>query len=213
MLHGLIAWAIMHATRVNSAIVTDKSIATVALVSANLSVQKQAPAAASGTETAAQAETETETATEPQSTISMPTPHSRNKATQTSITPVPVSPQLDSAQQTQRDQSKTTDKRTAAATPNRSDTGAMLLQAGKHCPKPEYPKISRRLLEQGIVTIRFRLSKHGHVLQPEITRTSGFNRLDIAARNALARCQFRPDELRNPLGSDWALIHYSWQLK
>ncbi len=90
---------------------------------------------------------------------------------------------------------------------------APVMQAGHHCPKPEYPKISRRLMEQGVVTLRFLLSHDGEVLQSEIEQTSGFSRLDIAARNALGRCQFRSSVNDRSAKPVWALIHYSWQLK
>jgi protein TonB len=68
-------------------------------------------------------------------------------------------------------------------------TGAVI-QAGAHCAKPDYPSASRRMEEEGTVTLKFLIGVDGKVIQADIEKTSGFNRLDEAARNALSKCQF-----------------------
>jgi TonB family protein len=46
--------------------------------------------------------------------------------------------------------------------------------------------------EEGTVTLKFLIGVDGKVIQADIEKTSGFTRLDEAARNALSKCQFRP---------------------
>jgi periplasmic protein TonB len=62
------------------------------------------------------------------------------------------------------------------------------------CPSrtaPAYPALSRRHREQGEVTLRVELDAHGQVSDVRVERSSGFGRLDEAARTAVLswRCQ------------------------
>jgi protein TonB len=220
LVHGLVAWAILHATNVESAVMTpDKGLALVALISAGGPDPQQAPAPETvlphtpATHVAIEAVQDTTPAKKPAVHPATTTaPHTGNKTSHVRAKTVPTTRPPDPDNPANRDVSQFTDKLAMTTDRSAPDTGALILQAGQHCPKPEYPKISRRLLEQGIVTIRFLLGTDGRVLRTEIARTSGFSRLDIAARHALERCQFRNVAIRNRSGSAWALIHYSWQL-
>ncbi len=87
------------------------------------------------------------------------------------------------------------------------------IQPGAHCAKPDYPSASRRLEEEGTVTLKFLIGADGRVLQAEIEKTSGFNRLDEAARNALSKCQFRPGTVDGKPEQSWASIKYTWRLE
>lgn len=57
-------------------------------------------------------------------------------------------------------------------------------------PKPVYPPMSRRLGEEGKVTLRVRVSAQGQPLSVEVSKSSGFPRLDDAARAAVERWRF-----------------------
>jgi len=59
-------------------------------------------------------------------------------------------------------------------------------------PRPLYPAESRRSGEQGLVVLRVLIDEAGHVAKIEVQRSSGFTRLDEAARKAVERAQFRP---------------------
>lgn len=59
-------------------------------------------------------------------------------------------------------------------------------------PKPVYPVGSRRLGEEGTVVLRVKVSPGGTPLSVEIKRTSGFTRLDDAARRAVEQWRFVP---------------------
>jgi protein TonB len=87
------------------------------------------------------------------------------------------------------------------------------IQPGAHCAKPEYPSASRRLEEEGTVTLKFLIGADGRVLQAEIEKTSGFARLDEAARGALSKCQFRPGTVDGKPEQSWASIKYTWRLE
>jgi len=91
-------------------------------------------------------------------------------------------------------------------------TGAVI-QAGAYCAKPDYPSASRRMEEEGTVTLKFLIGIDGRVMQAEIEKSSGFNRLDEAARNALSKCQFRPGTVDGKAEQSWANIRYTWRLE
>ena len=59
-------------------------------------------------------------------------------------------------------------------------------------PKPIYPPMSRRLGEEGKVVLRVRVSAQGLPLVVEVSKSSGFPRLDDAAREAVERWRFVP---------------------
>jgi protein TonB len=59
-------------------------------------------------------------------------------------------------------------------------------------PRPAYPAESRRSGEQGLVVLRVLIDEAGHVARVEVQRSSGFARLDDAARKAVERAHFRP---------------------
>lgn len=82
-----------------------------------------------------------------------------------------------------------------------------------NCEKPEYPSASRRLEEEGTVHLRFLVGVDGKVIQSEIEKSSGYRRLDEAARAGLARCQFRPATVDGKPEQAWASIKYTWRLE
>jgi periplasmic protein TonB len=59
-------------------------------------------------------------------------------------------------------------------------------------PQPEYPSMSRRMGEQGKVLLRILVNEKGRAEHIDIQRSSGFPRLDDAARAAASRALFKP---------------------
>ncbi len=59
-------------------------------------------------------------------------------------------------------------------------------------PGAEYPRLARRLGEQGRVLLRVLVSSAGRAEKIEVETSSGSPRLDQAARDAVARWQFVP---------------------
>lgn len=59
-------------------------------------------------------------------------------------------------------------------------------------PAPRYPPQSRRLREQGLVVLRVLIDEKGQACSIEVESSSGYARLDHAAKEAVARAAFRP---------------------
>ncbi len=74
-----------------------------------------------------------------------------------------------------------------------------------YSPKPNYPLVSRRLREQGLVVVRLCINERGEVDEVGVSKTSGYSSLDRSALAALSQWKFMPitsNELRNSLGID-----------
>jgi protein TonB len=61
--------------------------------------------------------------------------------------------------------------------------------------KPVYPSMSKRLGEQGRVTVRVVVGADGMPQQVDIKQSSGYDRLDAAARQAMLNCRFVPGKV------------------
>ena len=59
-------------------------------------------------------------------------------------------------------------------------------------PEPKYPPMSRRLGEEGKVLLRVRVTAEGLAAAVELEKSSNFERLDEAAKQAVARWRFVP---------------------
>ncbi len=71
-------------------------------------------------------------------------------------------------------------------------TAARFNAAYLNNPEPKYPPISRRLGEEGKVLLKVRVTTEGAAASVDLEKTSGFERLDEAARLAVARWRFVP---------------------
>lgn len=101
---------------------------------------------------------------------------------------------------------------TVAAAKTDSVRTAAVVNAA-NCEKPEYPSASRRMEEEGTVSLRFLVGPDGKVIQSEIEKSSGYKRLDEAARAGLSRCQFRPATVDGKPEQAWASMKYTWRLE
>ncbi|MFN4328810.1 MAG: energy transducer TonB [Limnobacter sp.] len=81
------------------------------------------------------------------------------------------------------------------------------------CRKPVYPAVSRREEEQGVVVLRFLVNAEGTVVQSEVKSSSGYARLDEAARQALSLCKFQPGTSDGKPVQGWAQLKYEWRLE
>lgn len=70
--------------------------------------------------------------------------------------------------------------------------GADLSAGLIHARPPRYPFESRRLKEEGVVTLAVTLSPEGEVADISIRQSSGWSRLDNAALQAVRRWRWRP---------------------
>jgi protein TonB len=81
------------------------------------------------------------------------------------------------------------------------------------CDKPEYPSASQRMEEEGTVGLKFLVGTDGKVIQSEIAKSSGYKRLDEAARAGLAKCLVRPAMADGKPEQAWTTIQYVWRLE
>lgn len=82
----------------------------------------------------------------------------------------------------------------AAPPPVQATAGPKLISAVEYVrePIPRYPAQSRRLREEGVVVLRVLIDERGQACNIEIESSSGYARLDNAAKEAVARAAFRP---------------------
>ena len=59
-------------------------------------------------------------------------------------------------------------------------------------PPPRYPLLARKRGYEGEAIVRVEVSRAGQVNAAEVVKSSGFDILDNAAREAVARWQFQP---------------------
>lgn len=87
-----------------------------------------------------------------------------------------------------------------------------VIDAKRNCSKPEYPSASRRLEETGTVVLNFLIDVDGRVMESKVATSSGHDRLDAAAKEALGRCQFKPGTVDGKPERSWASIKYRWEI-
>lgn len=80
-------------------------------------------------------------------------------------------------------------------------------------PAPAYPAMSRRLREEGTVLLRVLVRKNGDAAQVLIEQSSGFARLDQAARGTVTRWRFVPARDASGPVEDWVLVPIEFSLR
>lgn len=77
-------------------------------------------------------------------------------------------------------------------------------------PPPPYPPMSRRLGEKGRVLLRVFVSAGGHAELVEVKTSSGYERLDEAARSAVSDWRFVPARRGEKQVAAWVLVPISF---
>jgi len=73
-------------------------------------------------------------------------------------------------------------------------------------PAPVYPRESNRRRESGTVLLRVLVDPLGRPAQIQVEHSSGFDRLDVAARQAVEKALFRPHEVNGVAQAAQVLI-------
>lgn len=89
---------------------------------------------------------------------------------------------------------------------------APVIDAARSCKLPQYPAVSIRLGEEGMTDLEFLIDTDGRVAESRIAGSSGHERLDEAARNAMSQCRFTPGTVDGKPERSWAHLHYRWTL-
>ena len=80
-------------------------------------------------------------------------------------------------------------------------------------PKPPYPALSKRLREQGKVVVRTLIGADGMAQQAEIKQSSGFERLDEAARATAMRWRYVPGRRAGVAEAMWFNVPFTFILE
>ena len=78
---------------------------------------------------------------------------------------------------------------------------------------PEYPRLSRRLGEAGLVVVRVYVDEAGAPRVVQIAQSSGFARLDDAALASVQRARFKPYSENGVPTAGWARIPIPFELE
>lgn len=82
-----------------------------------------------------------------------------------------------------------------------------------HNPPPRYPRIARRLHQEGTVELRVRVSPQGRATELEVARSSGVEVLDQAALEAVRRWQFVPAQRGETAVEAWVVVPVQFTLE
>jgi protein TonB len=82
----------------------------------------------------------------------------------------------------------------------------------RNCAKPEYPSASLRAQETGLVVLQFLVDADGTAVDSKVEKSSGYRRLDEAARRALALCKFKAGTENGKPVQSWARLEYLWKI-
>lgn len=80
-------------------------------------------------------------------------------------------------------------------------------------PKPNYPDVSRRFGEEGIVRLRVLVGVDGRAHEVTVERSSGYRRLDKAALDAVRRWRFVPGTRGGVPEAMWYIVPVEFVLK
>ena len=98
---------------------------------------------------------------------------------QASVTPAPAGPLAAGGAANLRE---------GSSRPPLADRAARVLQMSP----PDYPPLSRERGEQGVVMLQLAVDASGRLGEVSVLQSSGFSRLDKAARAAVQRWRFQP---------------------
>ena len=77
----------------------------------------------------------------------------------------------------------------------------------------DYPRLSKRLGETGVVMLRIFIDEAGRVREAVVGRTSGHPRLDDAAVAAVQKARFKPPSINGQTVSGYAQVPVDFQLE
>lgn len=80
-------------------------------------------------------------------------------------------------------------------------------------PSPAYPLVSKRSGEQGRVMLDVYVNKDGLVEKINISKSSGFSRLDNAALNTVKKWRFVPAKKNGNIESSWVQVPINFVLE
>jgi protein TonB len=83
----------------------------------------------------------------------------------------------------------------------------------KGCSLPVYPQRSLDKGEEGLVVFNFLIGLDGSVKSSSLVQSSGFGRLDEAAKRAFEKCKFTPGMVDGAPAQAWVRQPFRWRLQ
>lgn len=80
------------------------------------------------------------------------------------------------------------------------------------CRRPVYPQAAVRFRQEGTVILAFEVDAQGNVADGSVKESSGYQRLDNAALQALSRCRFEPERVAGRARASSAEVRFAWRL-
>jgi periplasmic protein TonB len=80
-------------------------------------------------------------------------------------------------------------------------------------PAPAYPLISRQMGEEGRAVLRVFVNEHGQPQEVQVRTSSGFSRLDEAAKDTVRQWKFVPAKRGDIAIGAWVLVPISFSLR
>ena len=80
------------------------------------------------------------------------------------------------------------------------------------CRRPVYPRAAVRFRQEGTVILAFDVDAQGNVEGGSVKESSGYQRLDNAALQALSRCKFEPERVAGRARASSAEVRFAWRL-
>jgi len=91
-------------------------------------------------------------------------------------------------------------------------TAAALDRSSCPTPEPDYPMASRRNQEAGTLVLRIEIDLNGSPEKIEVRRSSGYARLDDAAKSWIRSCRFKVATVDGKPVDGWATQAYTFNL-
>ena len=80
-------------------------------------------------------------------------------------------------------------------------------------PKPPYPRLSKKLNEQGTVVMRVLIGSNGEPMKAEIGKSSGFDRLDESAATTVMKWRYVPGKRGGVAEAMWFNVPINFVLE
>lgn len=98
----------------------------------------------------------------------------------------------------------------AAAADETADKPAKAESGPRSCSKPAWPAGALEAKQGGTTTLALLIGADGKVEQSKITKSSGYDELDQAARVGIAKCTFDAGKKGGKPVSAWMQMQYVW---
>lgn len=148
---------------------------------------------------------------------SPPKPQQPKQSQQLPASPAPATtsaPALTAAPASTAAPAAETGSKAASASAAPAPSTAARFDAGYlNNPAPAYPPLARRMQEQGKVLLRVHVSADGKPGKIELSSSSGSDRLDAAARAAVARWRFIPARQGDKDVEAWVIVPIIFKLE